>query len=461
MKHLVTKLLALTLALSLALAPCALAAGEEERVQLPAAWAVEELADSYALGLVDNEYTTYIEDPVSDEALATMCAVVSGKLALLGRAAAEASEDGLVVDTTRGGVMNALYQAASDWEFGVEADDAVGYLTALGVVHGNEGGDLMLDRVCSYQEAMVMANRLVLALYDRCGAGAKGLLWKATNGDVTLYLLGTIHVDRDNVYPFHKTLRDVILSAEKVYFELDFNDQEGLAQFALMQIYTDGTTLKDHIDADLYDRTVALFAQLGMTEEQTAAYKPWVLTQTLSNLTAQDDSTANAMAVDSYVNAKAVNHGTPVAGVETYALQGGIFDGLSMDYQIQNLDAMITVMEGVLSGDEMDPEIDQALEAQEQQFTAMMSAWKTGDWQALARTYDKESIVNSTDELSSKLFTGRDPGMVAAAKAILEEEGAHTYLMAVGAGHMLTPGGIVPELRAMGYTVDEVWDLSA
>jgi len=453
MKHIGTKVLALALAGALALAPCALAAEEEERVQLPAAWAVEELADSYALGLVDDEYTTYIEDPVSDEALAAMCAVVSGKLALLGRGTVEGSEDGLVVDTTRGGVMNALYQAANDWDFGIEADDAAGYLAALGVVRGNESGDLMLERTCTYQEAMVMANRLVLALYDKCGAGSKGLLWKATNGSVTLYLLGTIHVDRNNVYPFHKTLRDVILSAEKVYFELDFNDQEGLAQFALMQIYTDGTTLKDHIDADLYDRTVALFGQLGMTEEQVAVYKPWVLSQSLSNLTIQDDSTANAMAVDSYVNAKAVNHGTPVAGVETYALQGGIFDGLSMEYQTETLDAMITMMEGVLAG-EVEEDTSAALEEQEKQLTTMMEAWKTGNPEMLAEAYGKESIVNSTDELSSKLFTGRDPGMVAAAKALLDEEGSHTYLMAVGAGHMLAPGGIVPELQALGYTVE-------
>ena len=49
-----------------------------------------------------------------------------------------------------------------------------------------------------------MAERLVLAVYDLCDAGSRGLLWKATNGDNTLYLLGTIHVDRSNVYPLHK-----------------------------------------------------------------------------------------------------------------------------------------------------------------------------------------------------------------------------------------------------------------
>ena len=50
-----------------------------------------------------------------------------------------------------------------------------------------------------------------------------------------LYLLGSIHTDRNNLYPFHKQLRDVILNAEQVSFELDFNDTDQLLEFAAMQ----------------------------------------------------------------------------------------------------------------------------------------------------------------------------------------------------------------------------------
>ena len=55
-----------------------------------------------------------------------------------------------------------------------------------------------------------MAERLILALYDANDAGSRGLLWKAVNGDNTLYLLGTIHMDRSNVYPLHKSVRDAL-----------------------------------------------------------------------------------------------------------------------------------------------------------------------------------------------------------------------------------------------------------
>ena len=38
----------------------------------------------------------------------------------------------------------------------------------------------------------------------------------------------------------------------------------------------------------------------------------------------------------------------------------------------------------------------------------------------------------------------------------LETEGENTFFLAVGAGHMVDPGGIVSGLRELGYTVELV-----
>ena len=421
--------------------------------QQPAAWAVDQLADSYALGLVDDNYTSYIQAPVTLEQLESMTGVVSQKLALLGLEARTADAVGLVVDTTRGGVMNALYQAAGAYVLPGIEDGAEAFLTGLGVVQG-DGAGLALGRACTYQEAMVMANRLILAVYDQQDAGSRGLLWKAVNGENTLYLLGTIHLDRDNVYPLHKSLRDAIQASETVIFELDLNDQEGMALLQSLQTYSDGTTLADHISPELYQRVQTASAALGMGVDGLDAYKPWALASTFSTLSMMDDTTgANAMAIDSYVNAAAVNAGKAIAAVETYAFQGGIFDGLSAEYQQTYLDASLSLFEMALGG-ETDPELEQAAQEQEEIMAGMFAAWKDRDPEAFAQVYDKAAIIDSTDELNSKLFTQRDPGMIEAAADYLETEGSHTYFLAVGAGHMVDPGGIVSGLKALGYTVE-------
>lgn len=432
-------------------------AAEESTPQMPDAWAVGELADSYALGLVDDSYTTYIQSPVTMEQLETMTAIVADKLAVLELPQREADTAGLVVDTTRGGVMNALYQEAAAYAIDGVEDGPEAFLTGLGVVQGDQSGSLHPDRPCTYQEAMVMAERLILAVYDANDAGSKGLLWKATNGDNTLYLLGTIHMDRSNAYPLHKSVRDALDASQVVSFELDLNDQEGIALLQSLQTYSDGTTLADHISPELYQRVQAAAGSLGMGPNDLDIYKPWALASTFGTMSLQDDTTsANAMAIDMYINAYAVNSGKTIDAVETYAFQGGIFDGLSPEYQEAYLDASLTGYEAVLNGEEASQEAQELAQAQQEQIAAMFDAWKKRDPEAFLAVYDKQAVLDSGDELNSKLFTERDPGMIAAAAEYLETEGENTFFLAVGAGHMVDPGGIVSGLRELGYTVELV-----
>ena len=450
----------LSLALVLCLGMPALAA-EPEAAQEPAPWTYEYLADTYALGLMDDGYGKYIQSPITQDQLTAMTDIVSDKLALLGLPQRGADDDALVIDTTRGGVMNALYQVCADYQMEGIDEGVIPFLRELGVVKGvNEAGDLDLEQPCTYQEAMVMSVRLVLAVYDRADAGSQGLLWKVTNGKNTLYLLGTVHVDRSNVYPFHKSLRAALASAQTVIFELDFNDQEGLAEFAAMQTYSDGTTLKDHISPELYASTVQVFADLGMSEEAVAAYKPWALANSLMSLATQDETTTGApMAIDLYLNSAAVNAGKQIDAVETYAFQGGIFDTLSPEYQEAYLAGYVNLAlidDTLEMTEEQKKELQEAMEYQEKQMDAMMETWKAGDAAAFEEIFDKAAVLESTDELNSRLFTDRDPNMIEYAAKLLEREGENTFFLAVGAGHMVDPGGIVGGLRALGYTVEEL-----
>lgn len=451
-QHFMKKALAGTLSAALLSLP-ALAA----QPQQPALWAVDQLADSYAMGLVGDNYASYIQDPVTLEQLETMTDVVANKLSLLELDQRTADTEGLVVDTTRGGVMNALYQEAAAYDLPGVEDGVQAFLTSLGVVQGGSGGALALDRTCTYQEAMVMANRLILALYDEQNAGSKGLLWKATNGENTLYLLGTIHLDRDNVYPLHKSVRDALLASEEVIFELDLNDQEGAAMVQSLQTYSDGTTLADHISPELYQRVQAMVTTLGIEANALDMYKPWALATIFSDALLKDESTGvNDMAIDDYINAAAVNSGKAIGAVETYAFQIGIFDGLSAQFQESYLDASLTTLENFVSGAPATSEDESDFQEQDEMMSGMFAAWKDRDLEAFYAVYDKEEIINSDDELSSKLFTERDPGMIQAAANYLETEGSHTYFMAVGVGHMLDPGGIVSGLQELGYTVELV-----
>lgn len=447
MRKIIKRLAAAVMAAAVVTAPALGAEGQ------PDPWAYGAIADSYAMGLMDDNYANYLHAPITGEQLEAMTDIVADKLALLGLPEADVAWEGLVLDGTRGGVVNALYQEAARYQIDGIGLGPEGFLTQIGVLHGDGAGN-RLDRTCTYQEAMVMADRLILALYDANDAGSKGLLWKAVNGDNTLYLLGTIHLDRSNAYPLHKSVRSALLSADTVAFELDFNDAAGMAQLAASQVYSDGTTLKDHISPELYERVCAALEPLGMTRAEIDACKPWVLATSLSSLSMQDGTTsANAMAVDLYLNSAATWAGIKTTGVESYDLQINIFDTLSPAYQEAYLEGGLAVFEASRNSGEPSQEALDAAAANEAQIAAMFDAWKARSPEAFDATYSKADIISSGDEISARLFTDRDPGMIQAAARFLEAEGKNTVFMAVGAGHMSDPGGIVSGLRALGYTV--------
>ena len=454
------KLLTLLLALGLLGSTVPVLAAEEPQAEPIPAWAYGEVADIYAMGLAGDEIYTDHSKPITQEQLDKMTQVAADKLALLG-VEQRSNAGSFVLDTTRGGVLNALYMEALPYAFaGVDAGP-VEFLSSLGVVHG-DGADLALDRPCTLLEAACFADRMILALYDQQNAGSLGLLWKAEGNGNTLYLLGSIHTDRGNLYPFHKQLRDIITGVELAAFELDFNSQEGIDEFTAMQMYSDGTTLKDHIDPEIYQEVVEALVPLGTPEEQVAQFKPWALANTFTALSMLDETSSdNAMALDLYVSAKASNLGTQVEGIETYAFQGKIFDDLSDEYQENYLAMTLSMYLGMDAAeglsDEEKAEYEAALKEQDEAVDRWMEQWKTRDTEAFANDYPKDVIQsNTTDELNSKLFEGRDPNMIAWADRYLKQDGAHTGLMTVGAGHMIGKTGVVQGLKDLGYTVEVV-----
>ena len=134
-----------------------------------------------------------------------------------------------------------------------------------------------------------MAQRLVLHLYDRRGAGAQGFLWRAEGNGNTLYLLGTIHVDRDNIYPLSGRLREIIAGADDAIFEVDFGDKEDTQAFLAMQDYPEGEALRDHVSGALFQEAVAVGAALPqpytMDEAAVDRYKPWAYANLVNSVT--------------------------------------------------------------------------------------------------------------------------------------------------------------------------------
>ena len=164
------------------------------------------------------------------------------------------------------------------------------------------------------------------------------------------------------------------------------------------------------------------------------AYKPWALASTFGVLSLQDDTTgANAMAIDVYQRLRG-ERGQDHRLRGDLRLQGGIFDGLSAEYQGGLSDASLAGYEGMLNGEAAGEGSRRWPRHSRSRLPPCLTPGRTGTPMPWRRS-TAEAILNSDDELNSKLFTERDPGMIAAAAEYLETEGENTFFLAVGAGH--------------------------
>ena len=135
--------------------------GTAQAAPIPA-WAYKELADGYAMGLFGDEIYTEHNKTVTQKQLDKLTEVVADKLAVLG-VEQRSNAGSFVLDTTRGGVLNALYMEVLPYAFpGIDAGP-VEFMRSMKVVRG-DGTGLALDRPCTLMEAAAFAGRLILNL---------------------------------------------------------------------------------------------------------------------------------------------------------------------------------------------------------------------------------------------------------------------------------------------------------
>ena len=106
------------------------------------------------------------------------------------------------------------------------------------------------------------------------------LFWKVSgNGyEGEFYLLGSIHVGTDDTNNYPKQILDAFEKCTALAVESDIveieKDTAALIESMKPFVYSDGTTIKDHIDKELYDDAVALMTELGIYNFAMDYYKP-------------------------------------------------------------------------------------------------------------------------------------------------------------------------------------------
>ena len=418
-------------------------------------WAVGTLIEGERLVNYPLEwYDDSFQQVITEEKLEVLVEGTARKLSELELEINENFEPVAATGNSREAVVISLYNTLAKYQlpaiFEVDHLSPVEYMVKRGIIKGTSLG-LELARPCSTEQAVIIATRLILDTYQGLSQGSKGFMWKTTKNNNTVYMLGSIHIGDPKMYPFSTTIKDAYDRSDTLVIEANImNQQAVLSDFVQRAMYSDGTTLKDHISEETYQKCLIVFEQFSLPAEAMGRFKPWsvandlnVLAMTNSGETNEAVSAVN-MGIDVYFLTKATLENKPIIELEGLVFQADLFNSMAAQTQERYL---LQVLNSILN-----PETDQSSSGQ------LLANWQT-QWHDGNLTEFKNgylSLQKEETEISKMLFGKRDQSMAEKIKVMLEATGSRTYFVVVGAGHFIVNNSVIDLLIDDGYEVEVI-----
>ena len=267
------------------------------------------------------------------------------------------------------------------------------------------------------------------------------LLWKVSDGDNALYLLGSFHLLKAGDYPLSPDVADAFAEAERLVFEIppgQLDDPESRPRFMAAAGYDDARNLSTVLPPRVLEQLRRLVARQGGTIAQLEAYEPWFVNLSLLVGLSQSLGFSAELGLDQHLMARAEAAGKPTGGLETFDDQLRALDSTPMDEQITGLKDFLD---------------------RPQQMPGMLrelhQAWRDGDVARLDELTRVEMLAK-TPETYRIVNVERNDAWVPQLQAMLEAPGGDDVLVVVGALHLLGADGVVEKLRGAGYEVERI-----
>jgi hypothetical protein len=291
---------------------------------------------------------------------------------------------------------------------------------------------------------MPLAVQARLPALEVAVAGRQPVLWKVSDTDSALYLLGTFHALASDDYPPPAEEVRAFDDSTMLLFEvapaaLTAPDTQRLMRRAM--IYDEGRNLRDVLPKPMFDRLSALMAASGWDVQTFERSKPWAVSLGLAAGTLQTLGLRTDLGLDRYWMERAAQAGKPVAGLETVEAQLQAMDAVPDAEQVQSLQEFLA-----------DPQ-KAVRELQD-----LHASWRAGDVAKLDAEMRGE-MARKTPESYRLLDVQRNQAWLPQLQQRLASthHGENT-LVVVGALHLLGPDGLVEQLRARGYTIERMCD---
>ena len=276
-------------------------------------------------------------------------------------------------------------------------------------------------------------------------------MWRVTSAEYpgSLYLFGSIHIGDDEMFPLPDYVENAYAECGALAVECDIVAFEQLPEWQIAEHYTpfllnDGSTIRDHLNADIYDAAKELLRGAGYYNPMMDYYNAAMWSSLVDQVAAESTGLKFENGIDRHFLNDAHKTGKKILEIESvefqYAMERSFSD------ELYNL-----MMRGCVE--------DSFLDDYSDDLHRLLSCWKNGtvaialgaesDYSAL--TEEERALAENYDKVTCD---DRNVGMADAAESYIKQ-GMNVFFV-VGAAHMCGEKGVVALLKARGYDVQPV-----
>ena len=260
-------------------------------------------------------------------------------------------------------------------------------------------------------------------------AAAEPLYWQAKKDDLTLTILGSVHVGDESMYPLPSAITDTLKNSDGLVVETDIRKTDGI-------VYpTTKVTTSDVLNEEQEQMLVDITKSLDMPTQQLLNAPPWATSLSIQMQQLKNLGYGSAGGVDATLAYKATIQDVPVISLEPLQFQIDLMTKQKDDGK-----------EWLISSLEEFDQTDRVVHC-------LIESWKAGD---LAKLEAFAELSEMSPKLEKAFLTDRNIDWANKLSVIdwkLDPKG--NYLIVVGALHLVGKGNLLELLEDKGFNVTQ------
>ncbi len=262
-------------------------------------------------------------------------------------------------------------------------------------------------------------------------------VWRVTGDGNEMYIGGTVHLLKDSDYPLPKEYEEAYAHADVLVFEADLEKMEDpslATQMMAKMVYQDGRTLDQVLNKKVYEKLNKACEKMGLPLANMNQFKPAMVILTMTNIKMKG-SGMTAEGIDKHYYAKGKTEEKGLAFLE------------SVDSQLELLANM-----GEGNENEFIEHSLEDLDNMEKGLADLISNWREGSSESMQKQI--EEMQKDYPKLYQDLLVKRNNNWMPTLEKYLSSVATEYVLF--GALHLHGPDGILEQLKAKGYRVEQL-----